>query len=110
MHHTIFYGQLCHILVCYLPDIDLWQNVRGTTRLLAVVDPCDISLQGDNRDAARHLVSFTKYTTAVVIDLAAISCIVGRVQTRKRWYILDRSGGLVHTMFVPDDSGEDDEV
>lgn len=106
MHRTIFYGQLYHILVCPLPDKPFWRSLRGTTRLLAVIHPCDIQLQGTTQDAAKNLVSFRSYTAAVIIDLAAISCVVGRVQTQKKWYIVDRSGGLVRTTFVSDDFEE----
>ena len=110
MHRTVFYGKLCYILVCYLSNKPSWRTLKGTTRLLAAIQPCDIQLQGKARDATKSIVFYSNYSTMVVVDLAAVTCVVGRVQSRKKWYILDRSGGLVQTSFVSgnDFKSEDD--
>jgi hypothetical protein len=39
-------------------------------------------------------------STGKVVDAATIQCMVGHVHDRKRWWIIDRSSGLMHTEYV----------
>ena len=88
-----FYGQLQMILVCILPAHPLFtpQPVR---RLLALVHTCETN----GLDATLSPVTYTKMRSMTeVIELSAISCVVGRVGfgTGQCWGIIDRSKGLV---------------
>jgi hypothetical protein len=52
---------------------------------------------------------YDKMTSSIITDLQTISAVIGRAQTRKQWGIIDRTGGLIRTMFVqPDVDTADD--
>jgi hypothetical protein len=48
----------------------------------------------------REATTYCTTSTEIVIDLQAISCVVGRVKRGRDWGILDRSGDLARTVFV----------
>lgn len=94
----IFYGKLELILECDIPDKKFWgKYLRGTMILLAVITPCVTK----GKDAAKQLTTYQHTTTQIVTDLRAISAVVGRVQTRNRWGIVDRSQDSSRTEFIP---------
>jgi hypothetical protein len=96
----IFYGKLELILECDIPDKKIWgKYLWGTMILLAVITPC-ITI---GKDAAKEsrLTTYQHTTTQIVTDLRAISAVVGRVQTRNRWGIVDRSQDSSRTEFIP---------
>ena len=94
----IFYGLLEVILECNIPDKNFWgRYLQGMTVLLAVITPC-ITM---GKDAAKELTTYQHTTTQVVTDLRTISAVVGRVKTRNRWGIVDRSEDSSRTQFVP---------
>jgi len=94
----IFYGKLDLILECDIPDKSFWgRDLQGTTVLLAAITPC-VTM---GKDAAKELTTYQHTTTQVVTDLRTISAVVGRVQTRNRWGIVNRSEYLSHTEFIP---------
>ena len=93
----IFYGKLELILECKIPDKRFWGIYLGTTVLLAVITPC-VTM---GKDATKELTTYQYTTTQVVTDLRAISAVVGRVQTRNRWGIVDRSEDSSRTEFIP---------
>lgn len=94
----VFYGKLELILECDIPDKKFWgRYLQGTTVLLAVVTPC-VTM---GKDAAQELTTYQHTTTQVVTDLRAISAVVGRVKTRNRWGIVDRSQDSSRTEFIP---------
>jgi hypothetical protein len=97
MIRTIFYGRLERILEYEIPDTKFWGILHGKTRLLAVITPCITN----GRDATKRVTTYTDITTQIVTDLQAVECIVGRVQTRNRWGIIDRSGDFSRTEFIP---------
>ena len=97
MIRTIFYGRLERILQYDVPDTKFWGIFRGETRLFAVITPCITN----GRDATKHVTVYTDTTTQIVTDLQAVQCVVGRVQTRNRWGIVDRSGDFSRTEFIP---------
>ena len=63
---------------------------------MAHIIPCNTA----GRDAALEPTFYTTTTAPVVVDLQAISAVVGRVKTRDRWGIIDRSDGKARTVFV----------
>jgi hypothetical protein len=97
MIRTIFYGRLEQILQYEVPNKKFWGIFRGETRLLAVITPCITN----GRDATKDLTTYTDTTTQIVTDLQAVQCVVGRVQTRNRWGIVDRSSDSSRTEFIP---------
>ncbi|KAJ7621835.1 hypothetical protein B0H17DRAFT_1290387 [Mycena rosella] len=92
----IFYGRLEQILVCDVPKGELWGGFSGKTRLLAVITPCSTG----GKDATEEIVSYDRMTTQIVTDLQTISSVVGRIKTRGKWTIIDRSGGLIKPEFI----------
>jgi len=99
----IFYGKLDYILECQIPDKKFWPNdIRDQTKLLAVITPCVTG----GKNAAKEATTYDSTTTQVVTDLAAVGCVVGRAftggnATKGKWGIIDRSGDLARTEFVP---------
>ena len=95
-----FHGQLHHILVCELPADPLFE-ARPVRRLFAAVQRCDT----DGLDVTKESVTYTMMRPqSEVIELTAISCVVGRVRvgTGNRWGIIDRSRDLVRPDLVHD--------
>lgn len=94
----IFYGRLDLILEFDVPDQQFWgPQFQGKTVLLAVITPCVTS----GKDATKTLTTYSQTRTQVVVDLRTISSIIGRVWTRNRWGIVDRSEETSRTEFVP---------
>ena len=94
----IFYGRLEVILEFKIPDESFWGGeLRGSIALLAVITPC-VTM---GKDAAKVTTTYQHTTTQVVTDLRTISSVIGRVRTRNRWGIIDRSEDSSRTEFVP---------
>ena len=100
---TTFYGCLDQILECQLDDRPIWDKFRNRFFLLAVITPCSTGGQ----DAAKCYTTYSNTTAQIVTDLQAVQCVVGRVQNRGRWGIIDRSGNSARTEFMS--TGDDDE-
>lgn len=95
---VIFYGSLDMILEFNVPDDPFWGDIQGQTRLLAAITPCVTN----GVDASKKVASYRGTTTQIITDLHAISSVVGRVQTRNWWGIVDRSGDYSRTIFIDD--------
>jgi len=81
-------------------DESVWGDLRGTTRFLAVITPW----RTEGQNAAEETVTF-KHTLAVVVtDVRNIRGIVGRVESRGEWGIVDRGTGIIRVTFA--DNGE----
>ena len=105
---TIFYGRLERILECQLNGDRIWGDFKEKLYLLAVITPC----LTHGLDATQELTVYSKMTTAVVTDLRAVQCVIGRIQVRNFWGIIDRSDKAVRTEFVSntvDESDSEDE-
>ncbi|KAJ7744382.1 hypothetical protein B0H16DRAFT_1857874, partial [Mycena metata] len=94
------YGQLDRVLVCNRPTTAPLCALSGQTRLLAVISPCQ-STHG--KDAALELMTHRGMGPAVVVDLQCVVAVVGRLQTRGSWNLVDRTGGLIWPEFFGDD-------
>jgi len=104
---TVCYGQLKEILVCKLPsDRKFWGKFSGKVRLLAVITP----YRTGGQDAALDIVRHFQATTPIVADIQSIMAVVGRVETRGKWYLVDRSGAMMRPEFIPSDELEGGEV
>ncbi|KAJ7829935.1 hypothetical protein B0H14DRAFT_3716279, partial [Mycena olivaceomarginata] len=101
----ISYGRLDQILVCQLPpDRNFWGNLAGKVRLLAVLTP----YRTGGRDAALNIVPHYQSTAPIVADIQSIMAVVGRIQSGGKWYIIDRTGGMMRPEFIPSDETEDE--
>jgi hypothetical protein len=84
--------------VVKLPAHPLFESMP-TTCLLAAVQRCNTG----GADATLKYVAYMKMRPQTeVIELAAISCVVGRVKmgVGKQWGIIDRSKGLVGSTLI----------
>ncbi|KAI9068860.1 hypothetical protein FKP32DRAFT_114346 [Trametes sanguinea] len=102
----IHYGELQAILEVYLDSSQrIWGDYRGSTLLLALLRPC----KTNGGDAARTHVTYHESAAEVVVDLQAIHAVVGRVKSRGKWGIIDRSNGMARTVFVAEDVSRGDQ-
>lgn len=101
------YGQLTEILVCKIPNNNhnLWGKLTGSLRLLAVITP----YRTGGKDAALEIVQQFQPMAPIVADIQSVMAVVGRVQTRDRWYLIDRTGGMVRPEFIPGDEEEEED-
>lgn len=60
------------------------------------------------KDAALDIVSHRQAMAPVVLDLQTVMAVVGRLQSRGKWFLIDRTGGMVRPEFVPSDVVEED--
>ena len=93
----VCYGRLEQILVCELPTNKIFGAFSGQTRLLGVLIPCSTA----GKDATKEILSYTQTNSIVVADLQSVSAVIGRMQTRGKWVIIDRTAGLIKPEFVP---------
>ena len=91
-------------MVYNLPRDKVLGTLSGKTRLLAVITPCTHT-QG--KDASIETTTYRGMGSAIVTDLQSVVAVVGRVETRGSWKLIDRTGGLIRPEFVPDDEGAD---
>lgn len=107
----ISYGQLMQVLVCTLPVHACFEQYGGKTHLLAVVTPC----QTHGKDAQKEVVRYSlPLLKPVVIDVRAIKALVGRVESRGSWGIIDQFDACALPKFVAKDEevgefGEEDD-
>ncbi|KAF5347459.1 hypothetical protein D9757_013823 [Collybiopsis confluens] len=93
----IFYGQLMRILICKIPDTSFWgADLRGRTKIIAIIAPCNTK----GKDATQEVVEYTKLTAMIATDLQTISAVIGKVATRGRYGLIDRSEASMKTAFV----------
>ncbi|KAJ6610880.1 hypothetical protein B0H10DRAFT_1810885, partial [Mycena sp. CBHHK59/15] len=92
----VFYSRLEEILVCRLLEDKFWEYMSGKTWILAVITPCSTF----GKDASKEITSYTIMTRPIVIDIWMIVAVVGQVETRGQWIIIDQGGGLLHPAFV----------
>ncbi|EKM49288.1 uncharacterized protein PHACADRAFT_107069, partial [Phanerochaete carnosa HHB-10118-sp] len=98
---AVYYGRLEKILKCNLPQGSrFWRDLQGCRLLLAVITPCVTT----NRDATQVVTSYcAEQQSQVVVDLRTVQSVVGRIFTREKWGIIDRSSNTARTVFVEDE-------
>ncbi|KAJ7028857.1 hypothetical protein C8F04DRAFT_883391, partial [Mycena alexandri] len=99
----IFYGRLECILVCDLPRTAVFDSLAGKRHLLAVITPCKNT---KGKDASLEITNHNGFTSLLVTDLQSVVAVVGRIQTRGRWALVDRTGGLIRPQFIEADAEE----
>jgi hypothetical protein len=105
-HKTIFYGQLEKILVCKLPKDNIFQDLGGTTCILALIIPCNTM----GCDATVEMTTYTTTAASIITNLCSIKVVVGLVESQARWTIIDRSRSLAHEAFANEGAAEDDDT
>ncbi|KAG2121441.1 hypothetical protein DEU56DRAFT_746663, partial [Suillus clintonianus] len=85
--NVISYGRLEKIILCNLDDKAIWGSHRNSLHILAVIAPCDT----DGCDASQTVVEYKQFLPIIVSDVRNIKAAVGRVNTRGRWGIIDRT-------------------
>ena len=73
----------------------VWGSLRGTTQLLAEITPW----RTEGEDAALCTVFYERELARVITDLSNVRGVVGRVESRGRWGIVDRSMRMVRATF-----------
>jgi len=96
---TINYGVVEKFLACPLGAENLWGMLRNSTQLLAVITPC----KTDGQDASLSVTHYNSTTASVITDVRNIKRLVGRVFTRGRWGLIDRSMGSAQGTFAATD-------
>ncbi|KAF7312876.1 hypothetical protein MKEN_00971900 [Mycena kentingensis (nom. inval.)] len=92
------YGRLDEILECEMPDKAWMGDYRKRTCLFAVITPCTRT----SADASKKIVGYKRLPkTQLVLDLASVIAVVGRLELEDRWVIIDRTDGLIKPEFVP---------
>ncbi|EJD42284.1 hypothetical protein AURDEDRAFT_19040, partial [Auricularia subglabra TFB-10046 SS5] len=86
-----FFGQLLRIFVLELPALPQYEQPRAQTLLLAEIQQCHDTTEPNNA-GVRYFDG--KYKPVEVIDLGCIECLVGQMQDRGKWAIIDRSNEL----------------
>lgn len=93
------YGDLEKIVIVTLPADPFFAALSGKTISLVLIVPWD----SDGRDAAKENVYMTTRRAAFVTELQNLQAVVGLVETRRKWGIIDRSGDGFLTNLVEDE-------
>lgn len=73
--------------------------------MLALVKPC----QTHGLDGRITMTSYCTFLASNVVDLRSIKAVVGRVESRGKWYIIDRSENIAPTAFHEQMDSDSDE-
>jgi hypothetical protein len=79
-----FFGQLGRILVLELPSARKLRLAKPTTVIVAVIREVKAKLKDG-------IYYYKEFGLDVVVDLETIQCVVGRIQDRGEWALIDRS-------------------
>lgn len=90
-----FYGQLLQLIVVDMPAIPVI-DARPDTLVLGIVRTCTVDVSHSQLD----IHYYTKQGALEVVDITTVQCLVGRIEDRKRWAIIDRSGSLSRAIYV----------
>ena len=98
-----FYGQLQHIFVVSLPPDAGLHISEPTIHILTSIKTCKV----ERSNAALDIHYYLKLGGLDILDIMCIQCIVGRIScANNSWAIIDRSGDLARTFYVPETSDE----
>ncbi|KAG2135445.1 hypothetical protein DEU56DRAFT_392100, partial [Suillus clintonianus] len=89
------YGRLEKILVCPLSNNTQWLGLAGKTLLLALIRPC----QTGGRDATKEETRYSRNLASIITDLRNVKGVVGRVESRGEWTIIDRRSNFAKPAF-----------
>jgi hypothetical protein len=83
-----FFGQLGRILVLELPSTPKLHLAEPTTVIVAVIREVKAKLTDG-------IYYYKEFGHDEIVDLESIQCVVGRIQDRGKWAIIDRSDSMV---------------
>ena len=94
---TEYFGQLHKILVIEIPPGVVPSTNQPTTVVLAVISPRETK-----NETPLNIPYYTEPSkvTPRVVDINTVMCLVGRINDRGRWAIIDRSGDMARAEFV----------
>lgn len=108
-----FFGQLQHILVVNLGPVPSATPplLSAKTLLLAAIKPCiEERPPGRSRQATttsgnvtRGITYYKRLGALDLVDIRTIQCVVGRVQDRGYFGIIERVGTVSTTLYVDED-------
>jgi hypothetical protein len=83
----VFFGQLKRILILDLPPARELHLAKPTTVILALIQEVKATL----RDGIYY---YKEFGVDEVVDLNTVQCVVGRIEDRGEWAIVDRSDSM----------------
>jgi hypothetical protein len=89
-----FYGQLQHIFVIKMRAARQLGISNPGLLILGAILTCNIE---EHNDLDMHY--YKMHGRTEVVDITTIQCLVGRIQDRGSWAIIDRSGNLARATF-----------
>lgn len=97
----VSYGDLEKIFVLTLSVNKLFKILSGKVLALALVTPWNT----EGKLAAEEDIYMTSWKAKVVTEVQSLQAVVGLIEIRKRWGIIDRAPGIIQTQFVDEASG-----
>ncbi|KAL0056826.1 hypothetical protein AAF712_016563 [Marasmius tenuissimus] len=95
-----FYGQLNHLFVVSFPATPSLGIDNDTTLLLAGIHQCANVKEGNGL----KMPYYSRMGAKEAVDITSVQCLVGRIpRPSNQWAILDRSGELQRSCYVPDE-------
>jgi len=94
----MFFGQLLYIVVISIPGSNELETKEPESLCLAVIQQVKAILPN-----AHGIPPILFYLQTGALDLAnikSIQCVVGHVEDRGKWGLVDRSGPLAHAVFT----------
>ena len=85
----IFFGQLGHILILELPSAPKLHLAEPTTTIVAVI----LEVKAKLTDGIQY---YKEFGVDEVVDLETIQCVVGRVEDRGKWALIDQSDSMAN--------------
>ena len=82
-----FFGQLGHILVLELPSAQKLRLAKPTTVIIAVIREVKAKLKDG-------IYYYKEFGLDEAVDLEMIQCVVGRIQDRGEWALIDQSDSV----------------
>ncbi|KAJ8095706.1 hypothetical protein PM082_022964 [Marasmius tenuissimus] len=91
-----FYGQLKDILVVKFPAAQALGVATESVFILAAIEKCAVCHVND-----LEMPVYEKMGALEVVDIGTVQCLVGRIQENRRWTIIDRSGTISRSFYIP---------
>jgi hypothetical protein len=82
-----FFGQLSRILLLELPSAQRLNLNRPTTVIVALIREVKVTLRNG-------IYYYKNFGAEEIVDLDMLQCVVGRIQDRDEWAIVDRSDNV----------------
>lgn len=96
----IGYGELERVFILTLPIDKFFKTLSGKSLVLALIAPWDT----EGKSAAADNVYMTSRKASVVTNVWSLQAVVGLVETRRRWGIIDRAPEIMQVQFADEAS------